>query len=273
MEECENFIEVLTQVLEQPDNIDASIYCATPEEFDEYCDDPYVNINIWNKNTENICAYVKYIASDKAIHIEEISRCSGDILPEQGSGTDIVKKLIEVGEEFRKQLDPGTQLVMIIDSDQSKLKIKGKEFALSWLYIFATGETWYNSLGFREENYEDNTKILTDFIDKKNGKTTIREQFQKIKRDLRDPDIAPKIIDKYKETLNKTVQKFNKYYADGVANGTINEGEFRTKFSNISYDYLTTGVGLGLGLKKKKRKTRKHKRKVVRQGRSKVRNR
>ena len=157
MEECEKFIEVLTEVFEQPDNVDASIYCATPDDIQDDCDDFYVFINIFNKNTEQICAYVQYIPSEKVIHIEEIAKCSGEILPEQGSGTDIVRKLIAVGDEFRQYLDSGSSFSLMIGSDQAKLTIKENVFELGWLYMFATGETWYNSLGFREEEYDSNT--------------------------------------------------------------------------------------------------------------------
>ena len=136
MDECQTFIDVLTEVLEQPDNIDASIYCANPEDIEEDCDDFYVFINIWNKITRKSCAYVKYIASEKTIHIEEIVRCSGEILPEQGTGTDIIKKLVAVGDKFRHHLAPGTKLTIMVDSDQSKLYVKKVEFDLNWLYIF-----------------------------------------------------------------------------------------------------------------------------------------
>ena len=141
MEECEKFIEVLTDVLEQPDNIDASIYCAVSEEIEEECDDFYVYINVYNKNTDELCAYVKYMPSEKVIHVESVIRCSDEILPEQGSGTDIVRNIIAVGDEFRKHLAPGSSLSIMIDSDQSILTIKENEFDLGWLYIFATGET------------------------------------------------------------------------------------------------------------------------------------
>ena len=266
MEECEKFIEVLTDVLEQPDNIDASIYCANPEEIQDDCDDFYVFINVYNKNTEEFCAYIKYIPSDKVIHIEEILRCSGEILPEQGSGTDIVRNLIAVGNEFRQYLEPGSSLSIMIDSDQSKITVKENEFELGWLYIFATGETWYNSLGFREEEYDSNTEFINDFIDTKSGKTTIREQFQKIKRELRNPDIRVTIVQKYKKLLKDTQEKFYKSLDKGVKDGIIGRGQFRTKFSNIKYDYPISRVGFGLKNKKgkKSKKNKGKKRRMTR---------
>jgi hypothetical protein len=253
MEECQTFIDVLTEVLEQPDNVDASIYCAISDEIQDDCDDFYVFINIFNKHTQQICAYVQYIPAEKVIHIEEIAKCSGEILPEQGSGSDNVRNLIAVGDEFRKHLDPGTSLSIMIDSDQSKLTIKENEFDLGWLYMFATGETWYNSLGFREEEYDSNTEFINEFIDQKSGKTTIREQFQKIKRDLRNPDIRVTIVQKYKKELDTVRKKFYKSLENAVKDGTMMPGQFRSKFSNIKYDYPATGVGFGLKNKKKRK--------------------
>ena len=122
-------------------------------------------IYILNKNTQKDCAAIRFIASEKVIHITQIDRCSDKILPEQGTGTDIVKKIIAVGNEFRTHLEPGTRLRIMIDSDQSELTIKDEYFDLYWLYIFATGESWYNSLGFREDKYDDNTQLINDFID------------------------------------------------------------------------------------------------------------
>lgn len=257
MDECQTFIDVLTEVLEQPDNIDASIYCANPENIEEECDDFYVFINIWNKITRKSCAYVKYVASEKTIHIEEIVRCSGEILPEQGTGTDIIKKLVAVGDKFRHHLAPGTKLTIMVDSDQSKLYVKKVEFDLNWLYIFATGESWYNSLGFEEDEYADNTEFLADFIAMEDDGIPIKEYFQKVKSDLKNPDITVKTLNYYKHDLEKTINKFNAYISTAVKNGEIASGQFRTKFSNIAHEYPVSGVGFGLK-GKKKRKTRKN---------------
>jgi hypothetical protein len=265
MEECEKFIEVLTDVLEQPDNIDASIYCAVSEEIEEECDDFYVYINVYNKNTEELCVYVKYMPSEKVIHVESVVRCSDEILPEQGSGTDIVRNIIAVGDEFRKHLAPGTNLSIMIDSDQSKITVKENEFDLGWLYMFATGETWYNSLGFREAEYDSNSEFINNFIDQiidqKNGKTTVkttvREQFQKIKRDLRNPNIRITIVQNYKKELETTRKNFIKSLDMAVEDGSMIAGQFRTKFSNIRYDYPASGVGFGFKKKKSRRKSNK----------------
>ena len=240
-EECEKFIDVLTEVLDQPDNIDASIYCSIPEEIQDDCDDPFVYINIWNKHTQEICAYVQYRPSDKVIIIEEIARCSSDILPEQGSGTDIVMKLISVAQAFKRELEPGSNLSLIIESDQSKLTIKGVKFDLAGLYLLATGETWYNSLGFREEAYDDNTVFMREFIDKKDGSTTIREKFQKIKRDLRDPDISIDTVQRYKQELDEMIGQLNTSVSEATRNGRLMPGQFQKKFSNIKYDLETRG--------------------------------
>ena len=133
LKECETFIAVLSQMLE--DNVD-SIYRAIPNKINISCDNPYVQIYILNKNTQKDCAAMLFVASEKIIHITQIDRCSDKILPDQGTGTDIVKKIIAVGNEFRQYLDPGTRLKIMIDSDQSELTIKDEYFELYWLNIF-----------------------------------------------------------------------------------------------------------------------------------------
>lgn len=263
MEECEKFIEVLINVTEQPTNVDASIYCAVPN-IDE-CDEPSVTAFVWNKNTEEMCANINYSSSDKIIHIEGIKRCSGEILPDQGTGSDIVKQLIKVGEEFRMFLKPGTKLILMIDSDQSKITVKGVTFELYWLYIFATGQSWYNSLGFEEDEYADNTEFITEFIDNREGNNpSVREEFEKIKRDLRDPNIPISTVEEYKKQLNKTIIRFNKYLLDGIKNGLIANKQFNTKFSEITYDYPVTMGGKKKRRRRKSKKGRKSRNKVTR---------
>ena len=257
---------MLTAVFERPDNIDASIYCSTPEEIQDDCSDPFVYINIWNKHTEHICAYVQYCPSVKVITIEEIARCSSDILPEQGSGTDIVMKLILVAQLFKRELEPGTNLSLIIESDQSKLTIKGIPFDLARLYLLATGQTWYNSLGFREEAYDDNTEFMREFIDKKDGSTTIREKFQKIKRDLRDQDISIDTVQRYKQELDGMIDELHTSLAEATRDGRLMPRQFQNKFSNIKYDLETRGGNKRKRVKgkmkdniKSKRRTKKRK--------------
>ena len=107
-------------------------------------------------------------------------------------------------------LAPGTKLTIMVDSDQSKLYVKKVEFDLKWLYIFATGESWYNSLGFEEDEYVDNTEFLANFIDMEDDDgIPIKEYFQKMKSDLKDPDITVKKLKYYKHDLEKTIKKFN----------------------------------------------------------------
>ena len=100
-------------------------------------------------------------------------------------------------------------------------------------------------------------RFLTKFIDKKRGKTTIREQFQKIKNDLKDPNIDPKVVYKYKEKLDKTIKMVYDSMYEAAEKGTFVARQFQSKFTEIPYTYSTTG----LGLKKKRKLTRKHKRK------------
>ena len=200
-----------------------------------------------------------YNTSEKTIHIEDLYRCSGDILPEQGTGTDIIKKLIVVGDRFRHHLAPGTKLTIMVDLDKSKLYVKKIEFDLKWLYIFATGETWYNSLGFKEDEYVNNTKFIADFIAMKKSQyddDIIKEYYQKMKSDLKNPDITIKTLKNYKDDLIETKYKFDAYISKAIKNSEFDPEQFKTKFKSIKYEYPVSGVGFGLK-KRKQKKTRK----------------
>ena len=75
------------------------------------------------------------------------------------------------------------QYVIQVEDDSSEITIiaDSKEciFSLKMLYIMTRGETWYNSLGFHEEDYEENTRVL---------KTFIAEPIENLLDKLEDPD-------------------------------------------------------------------------------------
>ena len=59
--------------------------------------------------------------------------------------------------------------VIEVEDDSSEVSVitdcKQCIFSLKMMYIMTRGETWYNSLGFHEKDYEENTRILREFIE------------------------------------------------------------------------------------------------------------
>jgi len=50
--------------------------------------------------------------------------------------------------------------------DKSEIKYNSNVISLKFIYILTTGESWYNSVGLKEVNYDKNKKILESFIKK-----------------------------------------------------------------------------------------------------------
>jgi hypothetical protein len=251
IEECQAFIDILSDVFETTED---SIYIVVPEEINLVGDDGSVNINIFNKNTNTVCSFIEY-TYDKQIFIHEISRCSEPGLL-QGSGNDIIKKLIEVGYMFKDYLGKSERLNLIIDSDQSRIYAGGIKFELNWLYLFSNGETWYNSLGFKEDDYDAIQECIDPLIT-----DDIKEKFKRIRNDIKrmskskTPDLN--ILRSYKRQLEDQKSRFLEEIKD--RNCPIIH-----KFSNISYDlYEIKGGNKKRKIKSKKNtKKRKNKRKT-----------
>ena len=116
---------------------------------------------------------------DNKIIVKAIDKCSRPEEQPIGSGKHIISLLIR----FSK----AENLELIIESDVSKLKIRDKDFSLAGLYLFTTGKSWYNSLGFYERNYIDNKRITLEFIDSLWSKSPTRTKLYKYVIEHRPP--------------------------------------------------------------------------------------
>jgi hypothetical protein len=118
---------------------------------------------------------------DNKIIVKAIDKCSRPEEPSTviGSGKHIISLLIR----FSK----AENLELIIESDVSRLKIRDKDFSLAGLYLFTTGKSWYNSLGFYERNYIDNKRITLEFIDSLWSKSPTRTKLYKYVIEHRPP--------------------------------------------------------------------------------------
>jgi hypothetical protein len=245
-EECDDFIEIVKHIFEV--SKDSSIYSVVPDIVLDY-DNTHVNIDIGNKNTGKKCASIQY--GHRTILIHEISKC-GNAETEQGAGTDIIKRIIAVGYELKEYFHGKGHVNIIIDSDQSKINVGGIQFELNWLYLFSTGETWYNHLGFKEEDYHKISECIEPLITPE-----IKRKFKQIMHDIKQISKhaiidahALKQLHDYKEVLKNQKELF------------LSEVEcnIHHKFRDISYDLYEVKGGNN---KKKKtiRRTRKQKNK------------
>jgi hypothetical protein len=62
---------------------------------------------------------------------------------------------------------PQKNVKMKIRLDEAELQFLGIKRSLSWLYLFKSGESWYNSKGYYEKNYEENKLLIHEFIHQK----------------------------------------------------------------------------------------------------------
>lgn len=255
-DECNEFVDVVRSVFE---DADSSIY-GVSSDFVLDGENSNVSVNIGNKDTNIACAKIQYLYYDKTILIHDISKC-GNAESNDGSGTDIIKRLIAVGHEFKTYFShrKDVNLQLIIDSDQSKINVGGVDFELNWLYLFSTGETWYNHLGFKEKDYDKIRECITPFIS-----AEIKRKFKKIMHNIKE-------ISKHKSINAHTLTKLHHYHAElehakqllsHLLNHLPNHERcrIRNKFSDISYNLYEVKGGNNKR-KKTMRRTRKQKNK------------
>jgi len=203
------------------------------------------------------CLEFTYDPDVDIITINKLSKCGTH------SGTYILKKMIKV---FNDDNHNG-ELSMIIGSDKAMLN-QFPEISLSWLYLFKNGETWYNSKGFKEDDYNTNSRIINEFITQKaspfyetdeekqySSDLTIQQVFIKIFDDLKTNENSD--ISFYKHMIDKTISLFKTF----LQSREYNEEEFNNKFINIPYipDEVTKG-----GRKTRKRHVTKRKNTIKR---------
>ena len=100
------------------------------------------------------------------IHIDYLDNCKPpdlDVTSTVGSGSHTMRLLIDFASEIRKiEGYENTELVVKIDA--SNLNIHKLKFPLDALFILTRGESWYNSLGFREKTYAENLTKANEYI-------------------------------------------------------------------------------------------------------------
>lgn len=212
-----------------------------------------------NKDVENqgdLCLnfYFYFEPETEDIYIERAftSTCGGV------TGTEILNKMGMVFLLLKRKYE----VTMKIRLDEAKLKFLGVEISLSWLYLFKSGESWYNSKGYKEHNYDNNKLLIEEFIRRKvvdvynkeelglissiSDQETIQVLFIKICDILKILKEEEADCCKYIELLNITIIKFMVFLKTQSSNDFM-----CTKFYELWYkpdksieDYLNEKIGL-----------------------------
>jgi hypothetical protein len=106
------------------------------------------------------------------------------------TGTDLLNKM---GMVFLLLRDKYPDVKMKIRLDEAELKFLETKRSLSWLYLFRSGESWYNSKGYYEDknknkiNYKKNSELIREFIEQKVVDVYNKEELDLISLILDDP--------------------------------------------------------------------------------------
>ena len=101
------------------------------------------------------------------IHVDYLDNCKPadmDVTSTLGSGSHTMRLLIDFAREIRK-IEGYENTKLVVKIDASRLYIHKMKFQLDTLFILTRGESWYNSLGFREEEYTLNFDKANEYID------------------------------------------------------------------------------------------------------------
>lgn len=151
-----------------------------------------------NKNREIECLEIEPHFYNKTIFIKSILGCASSDT-DIGHGKDIVKRI----QDFSIEID----YRLIIEYDVSRITIHNRVFPLFIMKILTTGKSWYNSLGFYEKHYIENTECIRNFIQQKQHGTgsppkTVQQYFMEIVNKLMILSKKPAI------DLTQTDQKY-----------------------------------------------------------------
>lgn len=122
---------------------------------------------------------------------------------------DTIKKVEEVARTVNINkiiLDDGSELINEID---------GKEYriSLSILYILAHNKSWYNSLGYISDNYENelihNEKLINLSLDNFIENKDLLSRFLYIFNNYTANDIVKDVMKSIKNNKIKTIEEFN----------------------------------------------------------------
>ena len=147
------------------------------------------NVKIYKKNSNTLC--ILFTIKDNHIYISSLNRCH-DI-----RGYQSLINIFNLAQQLQN-----IEYIKLIDA--SEILICANEISLTTIKILTTGHSWYNSLGYKSKNYENEQRVNQIIIEKEYNKfldTVLESLITKYSQNL------VKNI-RIKEELNKIIQDF-----------------------------------------------------------------
>ena len=166
------------------------------------------------------------------IERESTSKC-GDI-----TGNELLDRMKLVFSILKNKYP---QAKMKIRLDESKIEFfkedskEKTEIWLKWLYLFKSGQSWYNSKGYREIDYDQNTDLMNEFINKKVSDVYNEEEYANITEILRILDVSEE--ETIKTLFNKVCDILKTDKGNGICCKCVNLLDITIKEFKI---FLTT---------------------------------
>lgn len=181
------------------------------------------------------------------IIIKSILGCASHA-DDMGHGKDIVRRLVRFVKSLPKHHD------LVVEFDVSRITIHGHVFPLYAMKILSTGKSWYNSLGFYEDQYMKNSKCIEEFLSEPQPRTgkppqTVQQYFTTVVNKLLE--LSRKNIQELTEDERKYIHEMHTKIKNKYA--TLETKCFLTAHNKLS-DLMYRDAPVVGG----KRKTRKN---------------
>ena len=243
------------------------------DDYNETHNIDYIEFFVFNNNVKEgeegeLCLNFYFDATIMYIERAFTSKCANI------TGNDLLNRMKEVFIRLKEKFPESTMKIRL---DESKIEFfkeeKKEEIWLKWLYLFKSGETWYNSKGYKENNYDENKRLMDEFISQPISQ--VYDNASKILETLRIPELEQesetiqtlfiKVCEilkteegkqnccEYIELLNITIEKFKNFLKTRSPNNFM-----RTKFYELWFSPLKEEFGKG-GRKTRKRRSIKKK--------------
>jgi hypothetical protein len=222
----------------------------------------YVNDDYNSDMDDDDIAYIEFFVFNNSIKEKEGDLClnfyffpdeNEEIMIERAltskcgdvTGTEILNRMGMMFLILKKEY---SDVTMKIRLDESELKFLKISRSLSWLYLFKSGMSWYNSKGYYEGYYDKNKELMDEFISKSisevydgdeiltsisiEGSQTIQVLFLDVSEKIK----TNKEIDccNYAHLLNNTIDKFIEFLVEKGQH--IKNGFLSTKFYELWYE-------------------------------------
>jgi hypothetical protein len=146
------------------------------------------------KNGRDLCLEFEFIKDGTVLYISKIRKC--------GDGKPLTREMIKMIEHMAKSIPvpPWSLVEYITMEDGSSIHVCTVDIDLRYLKILTTGESWYNSFGYKSLNYDAEVAHNADIINKPMaellselyGDSEYKEKFKKRFPELSTTDLTVK---------------------------------------------------------------------------------